>query len=99
MLNPGQFQDGVGSAAGALLNLTPASLGAAAVREDTFSLTGPQTMGDVIAITPGAGFTFTVAVFAYGRVPSANNIAIGWVNGSAGAAVPANGQYRVTWWH
>jgi hypothetical protein len=100
MLNPGQFQDGVGSAAGVLLNLAPASVGAAAVREDTFSLTGPQTMGDVIYVaTGGAGFTYTVAIPVYGRVPSANNIAIVWVNASAGAAIPANGQHRITWFH
>lgn len=73
--------------------LTPASVGAATVAEQTFTVTGVQ-LGDVVAlnhpsITAGVG---PISV----RVSALNQIAIAFVNPTAGALTPAAGVYSLS---
>jgi hypothetical protein len=107
MMNPGLFMDGLqGTPGSLLLNLAPASVAAATVREDTVALgpPGPQ-LGDGGFINfSGVTGVETVSIpgnvrFTAGGFNVAGNVLVQWTNASAGAAVPANGQYRVTWLH
>ena len=74
-------------------SLTPASVGAATVAEQTFTVTGVQ-LGDVIcvdhpSITAGVGPCSA-------RVSALNQVAIAFVNPTAGALTPAAGVYRIS---
>lgn len=73
-------------------SLTPASVAAASAAEQTFSVQGVQ-MGDFIDVTP-PGITAGVAPMC-ARVSALNQIAITFVNPTAGALTPLAGVYQI----
>lgn len=74
------------------LSLTPASVAAASAAEQTFPAAGVQ-MGDFIDITP-PGITAGVAPIC-ARVSALGQIAITFVNPTAGALTPLAGVYQI----
>lgn len=74
------------------LQITPASVAAATVAEQTFSLKG-VIPSDVIDISP-PGITAGVAPVS-ARCSAPDTIAVAFVNPTAGALTPAAGIYRI----
>lgn len=72
--------------------ITPASVAAATVAEQTFTVPGLQ-LGDFVDVTP-PGITAGVAPIC-ARVSALNTIAISFVNPTAGALTPAAGVYQI----
>lgn len=72
--------------------LTPAEVAAATVVEQTFTVTGVQ-LGDVISVSHPAITAGVGPISA--RASALNQIAIAFVNATAGALTPAAGVYRV----
>jgi len=68
--------------------ITPASVGAATVAEQTFTVTGLTTADKVIVNPPVNG---TATGIAGARVSAADTLAIRYVNPTAGALTPAAG--------
>jgi hypothetical protein len=68
--------------------ITPASVGAATVAEQTFTVTG-LTTADKVVVNPPANATATGIAGA--RVSAADTLAIRYVNPTAGALTPAAG--------
>ena len=73
-------------------SLTPVSVAAATVAEQSFTVTGLATTDRVFAIAPGitAGTGIVNA-----RVSAANTLLIAFVNATAGAVTPLAGTYQV----
>lgn len=74
------------------VSLTPASVAAASAVEQTFTVQGVQ-MGDFIDVTP-PGITAGVAPMC-ARVSAQNQIAVTFVNPTAGALTPLAGVYQI----
>lgn len=72
--------------------ITPASVAAATVAEQTFTVTG-LTTADKVIINPAATGNATAACSA--RVSAANTLAVQFVNPTAGALVPGAGTWTV----
>lgn len=72
--------------------LTPASVAAATVAEQTFTVTG-LTTADKVVVNPPAIANATGIAGA--RVSAANTLAIRYVNPTAGALTPTSGTYTV----
>lgn len=72
--------------------ITPASVGAATVAEQTFTVTG-LTTADKVIVNPPAIATATGIVGA--RVSAADTLAIRFINPTAAALVPSSGIYTV----
>lgn len=72
-------------------SLTPASVGAATIAEQTFTLNGVQ-VGDLVDFN-GPAITAGVSPVAV-RVSANNQVAIAFSNPTAGALTPAAGVYR-----
>jgi hypothetical protein len=73
-------------------SITPASVGAATVAEQTFTVTGLTTADKVIVNPPAIGNATGVAG---ARVSAADTLAIRFVNPTAGALTPSAGTYTV----
>lgn len=73
-------------------SLTPASVGAATVAEQTFTVTGLTTADKVIVNGPALG---NATGIAGARVSAADTLAVRFVNPTAGALTPAAGTYSV----
>lgn len=73
-------------------NLTPASVGAAAVAEQTFTVAG-LTTADKVIVNPPVNATATGIAGA--RVSAANTLAVRFVNPTAAALTPAAGVHTV----
>lgn len=73
-------------------NITPASVGAATVAEQTFTVTGLRTTDKVFVDQPAMG---NATGLAGARVSAADTLALRFVNPTAGALVPAAGVYTV----
>lgn len=72
--------------------LTPASVAAATVAEQTFTVTGLATT-DKVVVNPAA--TGNATGIAGARVSAADTLAIAFVNPTAGALVPGAGTYNI----
>lgn len=72
--------------------LTPSSVAAATVAEQTFTVAG-LGLNDTVILNPPANATATG--IAGWRVSAANTLAIRFVNPTAGALTPAAGVFRV----
>ena len=72
--------------------LSPASVAAATVAEETFTVTG-LTTDDVVIVSPPSIANATGIAGA--RVSAANTLAIRFVNPTAGALVPTSGVFTV----
>lgn len=72
--------------------LTPASVAAATVAEQTFTVTGLTTADKVIVNQPALANSVGIAG---ARVSAADTLAIRFVNPTAGALTPASGVYTV----
>lgn len=73
-------------------SITPASVAAAVVAEQTFTVTG-LTTGDKVTVNPPAIANATGIAGA--RVSAADTLAIRFVNPTAGALTPTAGTYTV----
>jgi hypothetical protein len=73
-------------------SLTPASVGAATIAEQTFTVTG-LTTADKVIVNPPAIANATGIVGA--RVSAADTLAIRFANPTAGALTPTAGTYTV----
>lgn len=73
-------------------NLTPASVAAATVAEQTFTVNGLTTDDRVVVNQPANA---TATGIAGARVSAANTLAIRFINPTAGALVPAAGVFEV----
>ncbi len=72
--------------------ITPASVGAATVAEQTFTVTG-LTTADKVIVNPAAIANATgIAGF---RVSAADTLAVRFVNPTAGALVPTAGTWQI----
>ena len=72
--------------------ITPASVGAATVAEQTFTVTGLTTADKVLVnLFPTGNATGIAGV----RVSATNTLAISYVNPTAGALTPAAGTYNI----
>jgi len=74
-------------------SLTPASVGAATVAEQTFTVNGLTTADKVIVNPPAIA---NATGIAGARVSAANTLAVRFVNPTAGALTPSAGTYTVT---
>jgi hypothetical protein len=72
--------------------ITPASVGAATVAEQTFTVTGLATT-DTVIVNPGA-ISNAVGVGGW-RVSAANTLAVQFINPTAGALTPTAGTWTV----
>jgi len=72
--------------------ITPASVAAATVAEQTFTVTGLATT-DKVMVNPAA--TGNATGIAGARVSAANTLAVAFVNPTAGALVPGAGTYNI----
>jgi hypothetical protein len=73
-------------------SLTPASVAAATVAEQTFTVTGLTTADKVVVNQPALA---NATGIAGARVSAADTLAIRFVNPTAGALTPASGTYTV----
>lgn len=73
--------------------ITPASVAAAVVAEQTFTVTGLATTDKVFVNTAGTGNATGIAGV---RVSAANTLAVSFVNPTAGALVPGAGTWKIT---
>ena len=73
-------------------SITPASVAAAVVAEQTFTVTGLTTADKVVVNPPAIG---NATGIAGARVSAANTLAIRFVNPTAGALTPTAGVYTV----
>lgn len=72
--------------------ITPASVAAATVAEQTFTVTGLTTADKVVVNHAATGNATGIAGV---RVSAANTLAVSYVNPTAGALVPAAGTYLI----
>jgi hypothetical protein len=72
--------------------ITPASVAAATVAEQTFTVTGLSTADKVVVNHAATGNATGIGGF---RVSAANTIAIQYINPTAGALVPGAGTYTI----
>lgn len=73
-------------------SITPASVAAATIAEQTFTVTGLTTTDKVIVNPPAIA---NATGIAGARVSAADTLAIRFVNPTAGALVPTAGTYTV----
>lgn len=73
-------------------SLTPASVGAATVAEQTFSVPGLTTADKVVVNGPGIA---NATGIAGARASAADTLAVRFVNPTAGALTPTAGTYTV----
>ena len=74
-------------------SITPASVGAATVAEQTFTVSGLTTADKVVVNPPAIG---NATGIAGARVSAADTLAIRFTNPTAGALTPTAGTYTVT---
>lgn len=73
-------------------SLTPASVGAATVAEQTFTVAGLTTADTVLVDPPALANAIGICS---ARVSAADTLALRYVNPTAGSLTPAAGVYRV----
>lgn len=85
----------VGSTTVISLALTPASVGATTVAEQTFSVPGLLTTDQVSGVSLISGAWTNLTSIVSFRASAANTLGISFANGTAGALTPPAGTYLI----
>ena len=72
-------------------SLTPASVGANSIAQESFSVPGARTGDVILAVSPPASLNVGVAGF---RIDADDSVELTFVNPTAGALSPTSGTWR-----